>query len=59
MKASRMREAEVLRQTALALRSSRAMARNHSHTVVFCGFRNAELAAKIRSQCGLSFTPGS
>ena len=46
MKLSRTREREIFRQI---------KARNHSHTVVFRGFRNAELAEKIRSQRGLSF----
>ena len=50
MKFGRRREREIFRQI---------QARNHRHTGVFRGFRNAELAEKIRSQRGLSFTPGS
>ena len=59
MKLSRKREREIFRQTALALRPSGATAQNHSHTVVFRGFCNTEMAEKIRSQRGLSLTPGS
>ena len=58
MKVSRRREREIFRQTALALRPSGATARNHSHTVVFRGFRNAELAEKIHSQRGLTPATG-
>ncbi len=50
MKLSRRRERELFRQI---------KAWNHRHTGVFRGFRNAELAEKIRSRRGLSFTPGS
>ena len=57
VKVSRMREREVFRQTVSALRPSGATARNHSHTV-FRGFRNAELAEKIRSQRGSTIAMG-
>ena len=59
MKVSRRRDREIFRQTALALRPSGAKAPNHRHTGVFRGFGNEELAEKIRSRRGLSFTPGS
>ncbi len=49
VKVSRMREREIFRQI---------KARNHSHTGVFRGFRNAELAEEIRSQRGSTFATG-
>ncbi len=50
MKVSRRREREIF---------SQIKAQNHRHTGVFRGFCNVELAGKIRSRRGLSFTPGS
>ncbi len=50
MKYSRRRGREIFRQI---------KARNHRHTGVFRGFRNTELAEKIRARRGLNFTPGS
>ncbi|MCP3997045.1 MAG: hypothetical protein GY722_18575 [bacterium] len=49
MKVSRMREREIFRQI---------KAQNHSHTGVFRGFCNAEMAEKIRSQRGSTFATG-
>ncbi len=50
MKLSRKRERDIFRQI---------KAQNYSHTGVFRGFCNAELAEKIRSQRGLRLTPVS
>ena len=49
MKVNRRRGREIFRQI---------KAQNHSHTVVFRGFCNAELAEKIRSRRGLTFATG-
>ena len=50
MKFARWREREIFRQI---------KAQNRRHTGLFRGFCNVELAEKVRSLRGSSFTPGS
>ena len=59
MKLGRRRRMRTKSERFFVSRRGTIKARNHRHTGVCRGFRNAELAKKIRSRRGRSFTPGS